>query len=66
MLDDVGGRKFMLSLLVVLLSTILVWFMKISEEVFQYTVLVTTTTYVTGNVVQKLIERKEGKNGSTS
>lgn len=52
-LTNLGGRKFILSMTVVLLSTVLVWFAKVDADVYKYLVLVTAGAYITGNVAQK-------------
>lgn len=65
-LDAYGGRKFVLSMVVILLGTFLVWFGKIDQEIYKYLILVTASAYITGNVTQKTLVKEEPKNGVTS
>ena len=53
MIQDFGGRKFILSMTVTILATILIWFTKIDAETYKYLILVTAGAYMTSNVVQK-------------
>lgn len=53
MIQDFGGRKFILAILVTVLSTTLIWFTKIDAETYKYLVLITAGAYMTSNVVQK-------------
>ena len=66
MISTYGGRKFILSMTVILLSTFLVWFGKIDAEVFKYLVLVTAGAYIAGNVTQKATLKEGATNGSTN
>lgn len=49
-----GGRRFVLAMGAGITCTVLVWFAKITPEVFQWTVLGTVAAYITGNTVQKV------------
>lgn len=65
-IETAGGRKFIMSMTVILLSTILVWFAKVDPEVYKYLVLVTGGAYITGNVTQKVMTKIGAPNGSTN
>ena len=66
MIESYGGRKFILSMTVVVLGTFLIWFGKIDPEVYKYLTLVTASAYITGNVTQKALLKEGPKNGVTS
>jgi hypothetical protein len=61
-----GGRKFVLSMVITLTCTALVWFDKISPGVFQYVIIATAGAYLTSNVAQKAVIKEGTKDGSTS
>lgn len=48
-----GGRKFILALLTLLITTSLLVFGKVDMETYQMVVLWTVSAYITGNVAQK-------------
>ena len=48
-----GGRKFILALLTLLITTGLLVFGKVDMETYQMVVLWTVSAYITGNVAQK-------------
>ena len=52
MLSIPGGRKFFLTLGCGIACTALVWFAKISDDVFLLIILGTVGAYITGNVMQ--------------
>lgn len=52
----VGGRKFSLSVLSLLSSSLLVWFGKIDTGVYS-AVVITVGSYITGNVFEKKVEK---------
>ena len=52
----VGGRKFSLSVLSLLSSSLLVWFGKIDAGVYS-AVVITVGSYITGNVFDKKVEK---------
>ena len=52
----VGGRKFSLSVLSLLSSSLLVWFGKIDAGVYS-AVVITVGSYITGNVFEKKVEK---------
>ena len=49
----VGGRKFVLAVLVLVSATYLVWAGRIADGVYSAVVIATVTAYITGNVYQK-------------
>ena len=53
-LDTIGGRRFLLTVATQISVTALVWFGKISDDVYSVVVLATVAAYITGNVVQKV------------
>jgi hypothetical protein len=66
MVEDIGGRKFIVTLLIILSSSLLTWFARIPPDVYSYVITVSGVAYITGNVVQKLIDQKEVLDGSAS
>ena len=52
--DTIGGRRFLLTVATQASVTALVWFGKISGEVYSVVVLATVAAYITGNVVQRV------------
>ena len=54
----IGGRKFALVTLVVILTTLLTWFEKIGETTFSYVICAVVITYISGNVFQKTQDAK--------
>tara|TARA_R110001599_G_scaffold171353_1_gene362448 strand:+ start:463762 stop:463947 length:186 start_codon:yes stop_codon:yes gene_type:complete len=57
--SSIGGRRFLLTLGCGIVCTVLVWFGKISDGVFATVVVATVAAYITGNTVQKKMERTE-------
>jgi len=53
-IETSGGRRFILAVGAGVTCTVLVWFGKITPEVFQWTVLGTVAAYITGNTLQKV------------
>jgi predicted PurR-regulated permease PerM len=53
-LDTFGGRRFLLTVATQISVTALVWFAKISDDVYSVVVLATVAAYITGNVVQRV------------
>lgn len=51
--DKIGGRKFAIVLLSLLLSFSLVWFGKMTDQIFANIVMTTLALYIAGNVTQK-------------
>ncbi len=57
-IDTLGGRRFLLTVVAQVSCNVLVWFGKISGEVYSVVVLATVAAYITGNVAQRSIEAK--------
>jgi hypothetical protein len=55
MLERLGGRKFILSMTIVLLTAVLLWLIKIDQDTYKYIILSITGGYLTSNVAQKTI-----------
>lgn len=53
-LQTSGGRRFVMAMGAGVATTVLVWFGKITPEVYQWTVLGVVGTYVAGNTAQKI------------
>lgn len=53
-LKYVGGRKFTLSLISIIFTTVLCWFGKIEPGIFSVVVVAAIGAYTTGNVIQNL------------
>lgn len=53
-LTYVGGRKFLLAVLVIFLTALLCWFGKISDAVYSYVAITVIGSYLAGNVVQTI------------
>lgn len=54
LIDSSGGRKFILTIGAGITTTVLVWFAKITPEVYQWTILGTVAAYISGNAYQKV------------
>lgn len=50
----IGGRRFLMTMGCGISCTVLVWFGKITPEVFQYIVIGTIAVYIGGNTTQKI------------
>ena len=55
MLDKLGGRKFILSMTIVVLTVIMLWLAKVDQDTYRYIMLSITVGYLTSNVAQKTI-----------
>lgn len=53
LIEQMGGRRFLMAMGAGISCSVLVWFGKITPEVFQWTVLGTVAAYITGNTTQK-------------
>lgn len=58
--DQLGGRRFVLTVASQVSVTALVWFGKISDQVYATVVLSTVAAYIVGNVAQRKIESPKG------
>lgn len=54
MISACGGRRFLLAIGAGVVCTILVWYGKISDQVFATVVVATVAAYIAGNTVQKV------------
>lgn len=54
LLESVGGRRFIMAMGAGVTASVLVWFAKISPEVYQWIVLGTVGAYIAGNTAQKI------------
>lgn len=52
--EKLGGRKFILSVLTLASTTALVWNKHISDGVFSAVIIATVGAYIAGNVAQKI------------
>ena len=52
--ERVGGRKFLISMLVVVVSSILVYKYRINDGVYSNIIIALLGIYVGGNVIQKI------------
>lgn len=59
-IESIGGRRFLMAMGAGITCSVLVWFGKITPEVFQWTVLGTVAAYITGNTAQKLLPGQGG------
>jgi hypothetical protein len=57
--DSVGGRKFFAVILVVILSSGLVYFKAISDQVYSAIIIPVVLAFLTANVAQKRILKTE-------
>ncbi len=59
MIDNWGGRRFLMVMGCAIVVTVLVWNAKISDEIFRDIIIATVAVYVAGNVAQKVKESKQ-------
>lgn len=59
--EKLGGRRFLLCVGTLAVSTVLLWYAKISDAIWRDVLIATVAVYVAGNVSQKAIERKAEK-----
>ena len=64
-MNSVGGRKFIVVVLSVVLVSILVWFAKISDSTFGTVIVSVVLGYMGGNVAQKWVNKGETNAVST-
>lgn len=53
-INCLGGRRFLLTVGCGLATTILVWYGKISDEVYATVIIATVGAYIAGNTMQKV------------
>lgn len=51
--NRLGGRRFAMAMGAGVTSTVLVWFAKITPEVYQWVILGTVAAYITGAVTEQ-------------
>lgn len=56
--EKLGGRRFLLTVGTLLVSTVLLWGAKISDAIWRDVLIATVAVYVAGNTAQKAIDRK--------
>lgn len=56
------GRKFLLVIATLLISTWLVWYAKISDTVYRDIIFSVVAVYISGNVFQKKFEAEAKRN----
>lgn len=54
MINDLGGRKFLLALFSLTSATLLVWFGHIADGVYSAVTIATCGAYIAGNIAQKM------------
>lgn len=54
-IESAGGRRFVMAMGAGISCSVLVWFGKITPDVFQWTVLGTVAAYIAGNTTQKVV-----------
>jgi hypothetical protein len=56
MINDIGGRKFILAVMALILTTFLCWFDHIADGIYSVVAVAIVGAYITGNVVAKTKE----------
>lgn len=56
-LDSIGGRKFIVTASAGFCAVVLVWFEKISDDVYSVVTIATVGAYIAGNALQKRIDK---------
>jgi hypothetical protein len=57
LLYSLGGRKFFLAILSQLMSSFLVYFSKVTPDVYLWLVLGTVGAFITGNAIDTIVEK---------
>lgn len=57
-LEKMGGRKYTLAIIIILLASALCWFAKISDSIYSLIVVTAITTFSAANVTQKITANK--------
>ena len=52
--ERIGGRRFLMTMGCAVVNTALVWYAKISGDVYRDIIIATVAVYVAGNVTQKI------------
>ncbi len=53
-IENLGGRRFMMSMLIGISTTLLTYFAKIDGPTYSLVILGTVGAYITGNTIQKV------------
>lgn len=53
-IENLGGRRFMMSMLIGISTTLLTYFAKIDGSTYSLVILGTVGAYITGNTIQKV------------
>lgn len=53
-LETFGGRRFLMTMGCGVACTVLVWYAKISDDIFRDIIIATVACYIAGNVTQKI------------
>jgi hypothetical protein len=63
MLESIGGRRFTMAMGAGVVASVLVWFGKITPDVYQWIVLGTVGAYIAGNTAQKVLPTNPADRG---
>lgn len=55
---SMGGRKFIIAFLAIVLNFILVWFSKIDPGIYSVVMVSTVSGFIVGNVVETAVTKK--------
>lgn len=58
LMERIGGQKFILSMVVVFLTTLLCWFSKIEEGIYSVVIVAVVGSFVAGDVIQNIQPKK--------
>lgn len=59
-LSRFGGRRFLLTVGCGVVTSLLVWFGKISDGVYSAVIIATVAAYITGGTAQKITQQQPG------
>jgi hypothetical protein len=59
-LTHLGGRRFILTMVAGLATSVLVWYGKITPEIYRDVIIGTVGIYIAGNTMQKNVQTKLG------
>ena len=65
-LDKYGGRRFLLACAVILVTSLLTWFTKISGEVYSTVTITTITALIIGNTTEGVKKITVAGSGTTT
>lgn len=58
LMERIGGQKFILSMVVIFLTTLLCWFSKIEEGIYSVVIVAVVGSFVAGDVIQNIQPKK--------